>query len=592
MIDKLTQLTKNEKVKQGIEKIKNIPKKYIYIALSVVLVIISSLCIVKIVANNGLKQIATEVLPNSLITFTDNDNPVYVTKDVQLMQEFTHNDKTYQIKWKSNNSKVIDNTGVVVRPHEQNVEVILTASIKNGMGNIEFPYEVTVICEDIINATEMQSLTAEAIRIDNVLTGIKFDDNSLVLNTDIDAALFAEYYIKQLNNNSNIKVSFVKAMPSLTGKVFMLKQANQGVKLQDTFINVFVNEKGNPTEISLYLETQTITNDTELISEQDVISAVAKVRNIDVKNIYSINEEYVDAIKVYKITHMVDGEMYAYFITDEEVKTNRVKNSKDSLSKNNATKLYQNEIQSHNPIKPNNTRGINIYTNADNSDELYAEIDKNMHRTYDWFFKNLNVWSIDNRGADVHILVKKDIGMNITKYNSPLMLFYFNHADGYTKHMGICLDIVAHEYTHAIFNNIVGPIDKPTIEIPAIDEAYADVFACLIDNNWIVGEGLAAENKDLRNLVENNYKYQDEYWSEIDTYHNSMVLSRTAYLMSQKGISNTDIAKIWYHSMFYGYHNESTFKDVQNNLIRAATALNYSAKTIEIINESFQEIGL
>ena len=104
MIGKLTQLIKNEKVKKGIEKIKSIPPKYFYIALTVVLVIVVSLSIVTVVAKNRLMQMATEVLPNSLVTFTDNNNPAYVTKDVQLLQEFTHNDKTYQIKWKSNRS--------------------------------------------------------------------------------------------------------------------------------------------------------------------------------------------------------------------------------------------------------------------------------------------------------------------------------------------------------------------------------------------------------------------------------------------------------------------------------------------------------
>lgn len=592
MIDKLTQLIKNEKVKKGIEKIKSIPPKYFYIALAVVLVIVVSLSIVTVVAKNRLMQMATEVLPNSLVTFTDNNNPVYVTKDVQLLQEFTHNDKTYQIKWKSNNAKVIDNTGAVYRPNGKNAKVVLTASVKKGMATIEFPYELTVVCGDIINATEMQSLTAEAITTDNVLTGIKFDSNSLVINTDIDAALFAEYYINRLNNNSNIKVSFVQVLPSLTGKVFMFKQANQGVKLQDTFINVFVNEKGNPIEIGLYLETAPIVNDTAIVSEQDVISAVIKVRNLDVNNIYSITEEYVDTEKVYKITHMLNSEMYVYFITNEEVKTNRVKNANDSLPKDSQTKLYQNALHPYTVIKPNTIRGINIYTNMEDSKELHTEISKNMNKVYNWFFENLNVWSINQKGADINILVDKDISVNITRYGDPLMLFYFNHADGYTKHMGTCVDIIAHEYTHAVFRNVVGAIDKPTSEIPSIDEAYADVFACLIDGDWIVGEGLVAENKDLRNLVDNTYKYKDEYWSDSDIYQNSTVLSRVAYLMSQKGISNIDVAKIWYHSMFYGYHNESTFKDVQNNLIRAATALNYNTKTIDTINECFQEIGL
>ena len=63
-------------------------------------------------------------------------------------------------------------------------------------------------------------------------------------------------------------------------------------------------------------------------------------------------------------------------------------------------------------------------------------------------------------------------------------------------------------------------------------------------------------------------------------------------MMSQKGISNNDIARIWYQSMFYGYHNDSTYHDVKTNLISAATALNYNTKTIDIINECFQEIGV
>lgn len=593
MIDKLTQLTKNEKVKKGIEKIKSIPKKYFYIALSVLLVLIIGMSIITAVAKNELTQIAVEALPNSLITFIENNNPVYVTKDVQLLQEFTHNDKTYPIKWKSNNTKVIDNTGVVTRPNEKNAEVTLTASIKKGTASIEFPYELTVICGDIINATEMQSLTAEAIMTDNALTGVKFDTNSLVINTDIDAALFAEYYINRLNNNSNIKVSFVHALPSLTGKVFIFKQANQGVKINDTFVNVFVNEKGNPIEISLHLETKEITNDTELVSEKDVISAFMTYENLDAKNIYSIEEGYVDGIKVYKVLFCTNEYEYnALYLTNEHIQEYKQKDAKDIDIKNNPTILYQRELQAYNPITPNIARGINIYTNAELDDALYTQISDNLQTTYNWYLDNLGWWSIDNKGANVQAVCDKAIETNITGYAFPQPLFFFNHTDGHTKHMGACLDIVAHEYTHAVCHYIVGSIDKKTPEVFSITESYADVFACLIDGDWAMAEGSYVNGTDMRNIKDCTYKYRDENWSDTNNHKNGMILSKTAYLMSQKGIDNIDVAKIWYHSMFYGYHNESTFKDVQNNLIRAATALDYSAKTIEIINESFQEIGL
>ena len=593
MTDKLKELYKNEKIKKGIDKIRKIPPLYGYIALAIIAVIISVLCVISIITKNTLNDIATEVLPQSLITFNGNNNFIYVTNDIQLLQEFEHNDKTYTIQWKSDNQKVIDNSGIVNRPNGDNEEVTLTASIKKGIASIEFPYQLTVISSDIINASEMQSLTAEAITDNGTLRGIKFDKNSLVLNSDINTALFAEYYINKLNNNSNIKVSFIQAIPTLTGKVFMFKQANQGVKINDTFIHVFVNQKGNPVEISLHLETNPIVNDTELISEKDVVSAFMAYKKLDAKNIYSIEEGYVDATKVYKVIFYTEkNKGNILYLTNEHIQEYKKKDAKDINIKNNPMALYQNSIQEYNPITPNTIRGINIYTNTEIDDMLYTQIANNIQTTYDWYLQNLGWWSIDNRGADIQVLCDKNNDTNITRYAYPHPLFYFNHTDGHTKHMGACLDIVAHEYTHAVCFNIIGNIDKKTPEVFSITESYADVFACLIDGDWAMAEGSYVNGTDMRNIKDCTYKYRDENWSDTNNHQNGMILSKTAYLMSQKGIDNIDVAKIWYHSMFYGYHNESTFKDVQNNLIRAATALNYNAKTIEIINESFQEIGL
>ena len=198
MTDKLKELYKNEKIKKGIDKIRKIPPRYGYIALAIIAVILSALCVISIVTRNTLNDIANEVLPQSLITFHGNNNFIYVTNDVQLLQEFEYNGETYTIQWKSDNQKVIDNFGIVNRPNGDNEEVALTASIKKGIASIEFPYQLTVISSDIINAAEMQSLTAEAIMDNNTLRGIKFDKNSLILNSDINTALFAEYYINKL----------------------------------------------------------------------------------------------------------------------------------------------------------------------------------------------------------------------------------------------------------------------------------------------------------------------------------------------------------------------------------------------------------
>lgn len=593
MIDKLKKLTKDERVKKIINKIKSIPPKYGYIAIAVFAAIVCVISIISAVTKHNIKQMVTETLPQSFIVFAEDNNTVYVTDDLQLLQEFTYNDETYNIKWSSSNKKIINTEGVVVRPEKKNAQVTLTANIKKGITSVDFDYELTVICSNIINATEMQSLKSEAIFTDDFLTGMKFEKNNLVLNTDIDAALFAEYYINQLQlTPSKVQFAFEQVETSLTGKVFMLKQANNGVKLQDTYCNVFVNQKGNPIEISIHLEMSNIVSDTDLVTEQDVISAFLAMRGGDVKNIYSITEEYIDTTKMYKITHLNTNDLYVLFISQDEVIQNRVRDAKDTLKASNKTTIRNNVVKPYEAITPNTEWGINIHTNTTNDVELYTAISKNINIAQKWFDNKFNMWSFDNKGADIDVLVDKEIGTNITRYSQSLNLFYFNHTDGHVDHMGSRLDVVAHEYSHAVFNSIVGAIDKPTAEIAPIMEAYADVFACLVDNTWVVGEEMHEDGRDMRNIKDSTAKYHDESWSEINHHSNSIVLTRVAYLMSENGIKNADIAKIWYQSMFYGYHNDSTYIDVQHNLVKAATALGYSEKTINTINDCFKEIGL
>ena len=96
--------------------------------------------------NNLVLSLSKEALENYLQPIL---NPgTNVTSNISLITNYFVGSTEYQIIWSSNNENVITNEGIVIRPIDENVTVILTATIPiSETDTVVLTYEVVVIAE-------------------------------------------------------------------------------------------------------------------------------------------------------------------------------------------------------------------------------------------------------------------------------------------------------------------------------------------------------------------------------------------------------------------------------------------------------------
>ena len=226
----------------------------------------------------------------------------------------------------------------------------------------------------------------------------------------------------------------------------------------------------------------------------------------------------------------------------------------------------------------------------------------NLITTYDWYKNNLNRTSFDGKGMPINCLIKFSASEDNASYISNFKVFGVGEVTKFKYILSGGLDVMGHEYTHAVFHSITGDQPYSTTMHDTINEAYADIFGCLIDGDWDMGLGLVADDTVFRdstfktehiNYLEGKFptEYLGENWQD-ECHADSVVLSHVAYAMTENGFSNNDVANIWYQSLFYGVPVDSDFIDIRHNVERAAEKLGYSDEQISTIGKLFDEVKI
>ena len=259
----------------------------------------------------------------------------------------------------------------------------------------------------------------------------------------------------------------------------------------------------------------------------------------------------------------------------------------------------------------------------------------NYAKTYDYYKNVLGRDSYDNKGSEiiVNIGVQKDVIASRNSNNEHVNAcwrggdeseFYFGSSKGLTLAAG--LDIVAHEFTHGVTENVAGLVYKG--ESGALNEAYSDIMGSLIEGrNFNIGEDVLAMrnmanpneysdpaikdgkyyfptdeetyNKEWQDKIMKAYeeagrpleKWQD--WDNEGVHTNSGVPNYAAYLMYENGAfsSKEEMAKVWYSAQFM-LTSTATFEDAALAVIQAAQAMGLKDEKVEIIKEAFVETNM
>ena len=212
----------------------------------------------------------------------------------------------------------------------------------------------------------------------------------------------------------------------------------------------------------------------------------------------------------------------------------------------------------------------------------------NSHKVYDFFFDNFHRHSYDDGGEALvsyaHVVFANpdgSRGSNASYKGGVCDVFQF--SDGY-----IVLDIVGHEFTHAVtgFDYIN--------ESGAIDESFSDIFGELIQEenggaDWVVAPGIVG-----RSFANPTSRGQPDHYSNYvaraadddkgGVHQNSGILNHAAYLLAVGGTHRltdvevqgigTEKAKRLYYPVATGWlRSNARMSDVRNASISVAQAM-------------------
>jgi Zn-dependent metalloprotease len=242
---------------------------------------------------------------------------------------------------------------------------------------------------------------------------------------------------------------------------------------------------------------------------------------------------------------------------------------------------------------------------------------KNFEDTQNYVSNVLSRNSFDNDGAFARATVHvKDDYVN-AYWNGKS--FYFGDGDGSTSNPLTVLDVVAHEYGHAI-TQYTSALEYQD-ESGALNEAYSDIIGTAVEfhvqsngtsaypdaqagkSDWLIGEDCWLSSTALRDMKDPQRYNQPSYYKGTNWYSgtgdhggvhtNSGVANFAFYLLAMGGEDSNDghdynitgigipqAAEVALRAN-YVYHTSSTvYSDAREDWIQAAKDLGYDAQTV------------
>lgn len=215
----------------------------------------------------------------------------------------------------------------------------------------------------------------------------------------------------------------------------------------------------------------------------------------------------------------------------------------------------------------------------------------NINRVYDYYRNVLGRKGADDNGKKIHIL------MNDSYFKGKANAGFYPSYSNYTR-IGIsaigdydrCLDVLGHEFTHAVNDAIWTPVREK--QSNALNEAYADIMGEYIQDDTLDYMADLKPTGAIRKF-DNNMTF-DQYADNKDCHVNCQIMTHAAYLIHEKWpLANRrcELSMLYYRSMEY-LQPQSTFVDCYYALLMSALKncmINDISKKIGAIADAFLE---
>lgn len=263
------------------------------------------------------------------------------------------------------------------------------------------------------------------------------------------------------------------------------------------------------------------------------------------------------------------------------------------------------------------TSGDNTWANLSTIDRAAIDVHWGVEKTYDFYLNKFGRNSYDNNGHTITSFVNV---MNGSNYFSNAFWdgSYLNFGRYGTYYPIVSIDIVAHEYTHAVTSSTSNLAHNN--ESGAINEGLSDVFGACVEKNtkpnnpdsniWKIGEDCVSGGlRDLSNPICKYYHGTGWSYSSNDNggvHTNSGVFNYWFYLLVNGG-SGLNEGSIYYSVDSIGFDkaiqicylanaaylmSNHQYKDARYCTLYAAQALNYSQNVINQVGNAWDAVGV
>ncbi|WP_194166346.1 Ig-like domain-containing protein [Mycolicibacterium sp. P9-22] len=450
-------------------------------------------------------------------------------------------------------------------------------------------------------------------RLNPTVNGLRVLGSELVLTTDGTGT------VTSLISNYDVRITGVSTVP--------IGPVDRASKVVDLIKADLVSDLGgNPSQATKDAFLATLHYDTELvIYHEDLNHAPQLAWRVDVTSaadsIYpSIGTRYIIAANGSEPGNIISEFSTAQHAlapvrssgTDQlgKVRTVTAANTGSSIvltdiGRNIAT--YATRYQSAWSGLPSIPGNLVGYTTSWLRSAVSAQA--NMARVFDYYTSVLGRDSFDDNGAPLVMSIDYNpggvsaSGWRNAAWTGSVMVF---GDAGITQ---AALDLVAHEYTHAVIQYINGLAYLG--ESGAMNESYADIMGAIIENKTGTGRWLFAEDAagdPYRNMEDpSDYRQPEHYGGryvdacgcnandDFDYVHsNSGIMNFAAYKMmeaSKNQVSGEQWARVFYDSL-YRLPSTAKFVDARYAIISSARSEGFSAAQIDAIKAAFDSVGV
>lgn len=474
---------------------------------------------------------------------------------------------------------------------------------------------------ELLNIDEIYPLELEFNDEYTQITSISGVFSEMIVESPIEA-IYSIYSIKSLLgiDEPEMELRFNKLIHSKSGETYTFLQYYNGVEVYGSSITVSVDNSGKVTSLHSSVINKDILDKVVLnpeILENDLNNIILNdyVEIISFKLVLYLNKDNSMPELVYVVVAKKENDYVEDTLFINAVDGSLIKRYENILLEM-TTGQGKNENQETVSFPVNKTgflfmknytledtnRKIYVY-NRNNNDKKYSSDSNtwsdptsisaytNVIEAYDWWKDNFDYVGIDGVGGDVKVYVHDSKYNNNAFYlpGNPSLHFCDTKNSSVTK--ASALDCIGHEYTHAIVSHNTN-ITTFDYEPATINEAYADIFGSLINNNtWRTSPRDIAvpENHNNPRVVGDTYYLTD--FSE--PHKNATIISHAAYLMQHSyNIDFGRLSILWYDSMAEGLDDNSDFSTVRNNVMKSARKNGFSYEEISNIRKAFENVGV